>query len=92
MSRTYPYKAWMIQPSGKPKEIEFTRGPVFGADEDWDCSSTGKWYRVRDLHPTKDAAITAGLAAVDEQQAKLTKQQTTLDKKRATLIAAREKA
>lgn len=84
-------KAWVIKPSGKMEEIEFAKGPVL-SDNGWDGTSTCSWYRVRGVHPTKDVAISAGLAALDVQQAKLTKQQTALDKKRATLIAAREKA
>lgn len=88
MTRTYPYKAWVIQPSGKLKEVELVKLRYF----DWDCAQSGKVYHIAELHPTKDAAIAAGLAALDAQQTKLTKQQTTLDKKRATLIAAREKA
>ncbi len=91
MSRTYPYKAWVIQPSGKPKEVELTKAYVsWGGNWKGDITDSGKHYHVDHLHPTKDAAIASGLAALDVQQAKLTKQQTTLDKKRATLIAAKE--
>lgn len=91
MNRTYPYKAWVLQPSGKPKEIELVEEDFSWSDHsDWDITSAGKSYNTTsEVHATKDAAITAGLAALDVQQAKLTKQQANLDKKRATLIAAR---
>ncbi|KAF1698321.1 hypothetical protein CSC62_05275 [Pseudoxanthomonas jiangsuensis] len=90
MSRTYPYKAWVIQPSGKPKEVTLVETYDSWLDVSWDISDSGKSYHIDNLHPTKDAAIAAGLDALDAQQANLTKRQTTLEKKRATLIAARE--
>lgn len=89
MNRTYPYKAWVLQPSGKPKEVELVGRMYDYSYPDWDESNTGKGYHVGDLHPTREAAISAGLAALDVQQAKLTKQQERIDKKRATLLAAR---
>lgn len=90
MNRTYPYKAWVIQPSGKPKEVELVEEGFSWSDHsDWDITNSGQSYHVDNLYPTREAAITAGLAALDAQQAKLTKQQANLDKKRATLLEAR---
>ena len=48
------------------------------------------WTFRRAEHPTKEAAVSQALTALDAQQAKLTKQQTTLNKKRAVLQAAIE--
>ncbi len=89
MSRTYPYTAWVIQPSGKPVEVELVERAFDHYHPDWDRASSGKSYHVGYLHPTKEKAIDAGLITLDAQQAKLDKQQSTLNKKRAKLIAAR---
>lgn len=89
MNRTYPYKARVLQPPGKPKEVEIVGRMWKYSASDFDCDRKRRPYDTKRMHPTKSAAITAGLAALDVQQAKLTKQQANLDKKRATLLAAR---
>lgn len=83
-TRTYPYKAWTLTPAFKPVEVE-----LVGLDwNDWDKSGRGKGYDSTKLHATKDAAIAAGYASLDEQRKKLEKMQATIDKRHAALRKA----
>jgi hypothetical protein len=90
-TRTYPYKAWTVMPSGKPVEVELVKSASYWGDEEcaWDRAASGKDYDSRKLCKTKVLAVIAALEAVDAQQEKLDKQQATLNKKRATLEKAR---
>jgi len=89
--RTYPYKAWVLQPSFKPVEVELTQKSYPWSSTDYgDETAKGKSYRTSELHPSKDAAIAAGWIAVERIQADLDKRNETLRKKRAALNKAAE--
>lgn len=75
--KTYPYQAWVLMPSFKPKEVEL----VARARLDWEESSTGKWYHHTELHPSKAEAIAAGWEKIRIQQADIDKRQAKLNKR-----------
>jgi hypothetical protein len=91
-TRTYPYKAWTLTPSFKPVEVELVglAWNDWGSYAHWDKSGSGKSYDSTKLHATKDAAIAAGFASLDEQRKKLEKMQATIDKRHAALHKASE--
>lgn len=84
-ARTYPYKAWTLQPSFKPVEVELTERHY---GKDWDQTANRKGYHVSTLHPTKEAAIAYGRAEVERIQADLDKRTENLRKKRTALNLA----
>lgn len=88
--RTYPYTAWTLTPSFKPKPVTLVSCYAAYA-ETWDVSESEKSYHVADLFPTKDAAIAAGWESIHEQEAKLARMRDSLDKKRTALAKAAEK-
>ncbi|MCW0413520.1 hypothetical protein NG831_06325 [Xanthomonas sacchari] len=93
-TRTYPYKAWVVTPAGKPVELEMT-GPSYASYSlyaHWDDSTTGKGYDSTKLSPTKEAAIEVEWNRLNEQEAKITKQLVKIAKKRAVLAKARAEA
>lgn len=90
-ARTYPYKAWTLQPSFKPVEVELVKPySDYGLYLRFDCTSKGKPYSISELHPTKEAAIAAGREKVKEQQADLAKRQERLNKRIAALDKAEQ--
>jgi hypothetical protein len=58
-TRTYPYTAWALTPSFKPKQVTLTKlYHSWGAGGEWDESDSRKLYSAtNDLFPTKEAAI-----------------------------------
>lgn len=92
--RTYPYKAWTLQPSFKPVEVELvSQYGCWGSGCDWDKTEKGKCFNVeRDLYPTKAAAIAVGRERVAAQQADLAKRQERLNKRIAALDKAERDA
>lgn len=85
MSRTYPFKAWILMPSYKPVQVEFV-GPWW--NEDWHRAEGGKSVHVSDNWHTKAEAIAVGRQRIAEQEAKLQKSLEKLAKKRAALDKA----
>ncbi|MDH1236550.1 hypothetical protein [Stutzerimonas stutzeri] len=88
--RSYPYKAWILQPSFKPVEVELVgHYSDWGSHQDWDRNQKGKAFNVkRDLYPNKAAAIAAGRKKIEEQQADIAKRLERINKR----IAALDKA
>ncbi|MGU9816054.1 hypothetical protein ACU684_11760 [Pseudomonas sp. LF135] len=87
MSKTkYPYMAWVLMPSFKPKEIEIVReGSRSNHYQHTDRNSSGKHYALSDLHETKADAVSAGLAKLEVQREAQAKRQESIDKKAAEL-------
>ena len=86
---TYPYTAWVLQPSFKPKEVTFVKHYEGWSGEDYGCKSeSGRVYRRVAIHATKTAAITFGNAEVRSMQLALDKKQGSLNKKREALTKA----
>lgn len=88
-ARTYPYTAWVLLPSFKPKQIEITKayGAWDGSDYG-DLSEAGKLYPRAEIFESKAAAIAGG-------RARLAKQGADLDKKlnaHAAKVLALDKA
>ncbi len=87
--RTYPYKAWVLQPSFKPAEVELVCNYGLHHDE----AAKGKIYHVeRSLYPTKAAAIAAGREKIDEQRADIAKRIERINKRAAALDKAERNA
>lgn len=82
--KTYPYKAWVLMPSFKPKLETFVLKTSYGHEE----SQTGKWYRPCDIYETKADAIAAGRETAREQQADIDKRQAKLNRRIASLDKA----
>lgn len=89
-TRTYPYKAWTLQPSYKPVEVEIVKPsyPHSAIYADWDDTQSGKSYHVHMLHPTKEAAIAFGRSEIERQRKALAERHEKLDKKVAALDKA----
>ena len=86
---TYPYTAWVLQPSFKPKEVTFVKHDEGWSGEDYGCKSeSGKVYSRVAIHATKADAITFGHAEVRRMQLALDKKQESLNKKREALTKA----
>lgn len=79
----YPYKAWMLQPAGKPVEVTVT------GDGRWyeghRTINSGKTVPKESLHETKNAAISSGLEEVKRRQSDIDKRQERLNKFADTL-------
>jgi hypothetical protein len=76
--RTYPYKAWALQPSFKPVEVEIVKA---WTDRNWVQAQNGKLHREEALFPTKEAAIAYGWEQVARIQQDLDKRTENLRKK-----------
>jgi hypothetical protein len=87
--RSYPYNAWCLTPSFKPKRIVIV-GPYasYFHEDTWDVSSTGKCYSLTEIFATEVLAIESGWSRVAEQQLKLDKAIASLAKKRQNLESA----
>jgi len=84
--RTYPYKAWVLTPSFKPKEVELVQPyRAFGGQDYGDLTETGKMYGTAEMFESKRAAVLEGWRRHDEQAAKLDKMRITLEKRRQAL-------
>lgn len=82
----FPYNAWVLQPSFKPKEVTFTEKHWYGDRRH--RSGTGKVYPVSEIYPTKQAAIAAGREQLEKQREDLLKRQERIDKRAAALDKA----
>lgn len=86
--RTYPYKAWVLQPSFKPIEVTLVEAYHWLNGHRADVSDAGKHFLLKDIHPTKEAAIAYGWTQVERIQADIDKRTENLRKKRAALNKA----
>lgn len=87
--RSYPYEAFVVGSTGKVNRVKIV-GPAFRHSwPNWDKSESGRNYGIDSLHPTKESAIAAGLAACDAAQAKLDNSQAKLNAKLKNLEAQR---
>jgi hypothetical protein len=82
--KTYPYQAWVLMPSFRPKLETFVCRVSYGDDE----SQSGKWYMPSSIYETKADAIAAGRKILIEQQAKIDKRQANLNRRKAALDKA----
>lgn len=82
--RKYPYVAWHLPPSFKPKQLEL----VSNHWEGWDKTASGSSYRVSDLYSTLGAAIEAGRARLRDMEEDLAKRKANLDKRREQIEKA----
>ncbi|HVH90850.1 MAG TPA: hypothetical protein VM783_05610 [Candidatus Acidoferrum sp.] len=86
MKRTYPYTAWVLTPAFLVKEVTLCE-KAFGGD-DWDRTAAGKPYHVKDLHPSRSTAISAGRQQIIKQADDLKKKRENLAKKASNLDKA----
>lgn len=93
--RTYPYRAWALNPSFKPIEVEIVRpySTSWSLYAHLDVTEKGKAYSAeRDLFPTKQAAIDAGRKKIDEQRADIAKRIERINKRASALDKAEREA
>lgn len=83
--RQYPFKAWTLQPSFKPVEIELVHDSWYAEHH---TTSKGQLKHEANIFHTKQEAIAEGRARLDEQEAKLNKSLEKVAKKRAALDKA----
>jgi hypothetical protein len=84
----FPYNAWVLQPSFKPKEVTLTEKNWYGGQ--YHLSDTGKVYLLSEIYPTKQAAIVAGREQLEKQREDLNKRQERIDKRAAALDRAEQ--
>lgn len=85
-TRTYPYKAWRLMPSYKPVPVTLVARHRYDSGYDKDDNETNR--HISNLYPSIGAAIAAGWAKVEKQEANLRKSAETLEKKRVALLKA----
>lgn len=90
-TRTYPYKAWTVLPSGKPVEVELVASAKYwgGSTTVWDRSEKFKKYDSTKLYATKTLALITALEKLDATEEKLRRQLDRIAKKREILEKAR---
>ena len=88
MSRTYPFKAWVLMPSFKPVEVEIVSEYRSWNKEVYHQTAKQKTYTGSDLFGSKDEAICAGRKRLADQEADLAKRAENIAKKRAALDKA----
>lgn len=82
--REFPYKAWALQPSFKPVEVEIVERTWGG----WVKASNGKQHLPSALSTTKAGAIAFGRSRLREQETDLQKKLANIEKRRAALDKA----
>lgn len=85
----FPFKAWFVGPSGKPRRLTLVRKSAFCAQ--WFYTAEGTVYAGKALFRKEDEAWEAGAGRLADRQAKLTKMQTSLNKHLEQFAAARIK-
>lgn len=85
--QTYPFNAWVLTPSFKPKEVTIT-GPYISTAPDWLESDTRNIHHKNELYPSKAVAIAMGRELLVKQKAALEKRQANINKKHAALDKA----
>ena len=86
--KTYPYRAWVLQPSFKPVQIEIVAEYSSWGGHTWEQSATKKLYNSKELHESEEAAIAYGWKEVERIQTNLDQRHENLRKKRAALNKA----
>jgi hypothetical protein len=86
-NKSYPYDAWVLTPSFKPKQVKFNEPCRYG-EHYGDSTESGKVYHHSEIYPDLKSAITAGWGKVEIQQADIDKRQERLDKKKIALTKA----
>ena len=72
-TRVYPYSAFRLLPSYRLQKVTLV-GPGYDYGyPDYDRDPSGKTHHVRDLYPSEEAAIAAGVALLDVQAKDLEK-------------------
>lgn len=86
--RTYPYTAWVLLPSFKPKSVELVKKYKSYTADYGDLTEAGKLYSLSELFPSKREAVEAGWLRVDKQKTDLDKKLESLKKRREQLRLA----
>ena len=88
MEEQFPRKVWKLTPGYQPKEITIVAEYRSWMFDGYNVEETMAVIRKEDCWTTKEEAIAAGYARLDEQQEKLNKQRARIDKRRAALEKA----
>jgi hypothetical protein len=88
-ARTYPYTAWVLTPSFKPKQVTLIRAYSSYAGNDYgDFTEAGKLYGTSEIHASIEDAISFGRESLKRQRLDLNKKLGNWSKKLAALNAA----
>jgi hypothetical protein len=87
-ARQYPYYAWVLQPSFKPKQILIVGRVFLYSYPEYDKTKSGTSYHIDKLFLTKDAAVAHGWERIREIEADLAKRTERLAQKRQELEKA----
>lgn len=88
MEEQFPRKVWKLTPGYQPKEITIVAENRSWMFDGYNVDGARAVIRKEDCWPTKEEAIAAGHARLDEQQAKLDERRARIDKRRAALEKA----
>lgn len=87
--RTYPYTAWVLTPSFKPKQVTLIRAySSFRQNDYGDMTKLGKCYATSEIHASIEGAISFGRESLKRQRLDLNKRLGNWSKKLAALNAA----
>lgn len=89
--KTYPYKAWILQPSFKPVEVEFVSEYRY-ANNKWGVLASGKHVNESSIYTSTHDAICSGRALLQKQQDDLNKKLANIDKRHRALDKAEGKS
>lgn len=93
-TETFPRTVWRLTPGYQPREVTVI-GKHKPYSQDIYTTKLGSTILCKDTWPTKEDAIAAGHARLDQQLLDMEKKQATISKRRtalnrATLLAAKE--
>jgi len=83
--KSYPYMAWVLSTSFKPKQIEITNQGYRMKGYTPTDKAEGRHYNLSDLYESKDLAVKNGMLKLDEMREALAKRKAAIDKKAAEL-------
>lgn len=85
MSEQLPFKAYVLMPSFKIKEVEVLRNCGRWSPDYYQISGSTKYYHMTDLFSSHEVALRAGNEKIKMAEANLLKRRETIDKKKANL-------
>lgn len=86
--KQYPFTGWVLMPSYKPKQETFVSEANFFNRDLYEVTRTGKYVPSGEIYASKENAIAAGYAKLEEQREKLKKMQERIEKRQGALNKA----
>ncbi len=85
MAETFPIRRWTLTKSFKPVEVELVEEMAWGCAPGWLRTAERRAHHRDKLHETREQAIAAGFAELEQQEAALEKKRLGINKRRAAL-------